>query len=295
MSTLLEHTIYYERNIKALKYSVQYMTRDPERRLTSPDMLRVVYIRSGRCTWTISGRPYYVSEGDIILLNNTERRMQTGISETNPVCQEIIRFAPIAFVDCADCLPIFFSRTSSFSNVFTGDFPGRGRIVRIIDMIREEAENPRGQSDIALSSLTRLLIVLIARAGSENGWGEMRRQPFAGSESNFEILCDTINYIKANLTEELSARRLAERAGISRCYFSRLFKALMGITIPQYIRVLRLNNVRRLISEGGYGILDAVYACGFGSVSAYYKALHCLTDPQPGDEEGDDNDPPGGS
>lgn len=298
MTTLTKHTIYYEGSIKAFKYSVQYMTSDPERRFTSPDMLRVVYIRSGHCTWVISGRPYYVKEGDIILLNNTEQRMQTGISESNPVCQEVIRFAPIAFDDCADCLPIFFSRTASFSNVFTGSYPGREKIVQIIDNIRDEAEKTDGHTDIILTSLMRLLLVQISRAGFALGMTEQRKQPFTGSARNFQILCDSINYIKANLTEDLSARQLAERAGVSRCYFSRLFKTLMGITIPQYIRVLRLNNVQRLITEKQYNILEAVYACGFGSASSYYKALHCLTDPRPdvqtiSDDDNEDDDEDG--
>lgn len=279
MATLIERTLYYEGTIQAMRYSVSHMTSDPARRIVSPDMLRVVYIRSGHCTWLISGKEYYVSEGDIILLNNTEQRMQTGISMENPVCQEVIRFTPIAFDDCADCLPIFFSRTANFSNVFSGDYPERERILQVINWIRYEAENKLSHSDLNLFSLMRLLLVLISRTGSEMGMTELRKQPFTGSARNYQILCDTINFIKANLSEELSAQMLAERAGISRCYFSRLFKTLMGITIPQYIRVLRLNNVQRLITEKQYNILEAVYACGFGSASSYYKALHCLTDP----------------
>ena len=50
----------------------------------------------------------------------------------------------------------------------------------------------------------------------------------------------------------------------------------MEMTIPQYIRLLRLRMVRELTESQSLGILDAVYASGFGSTSAYYKALHEL-------------------
>ena len=40
--------------------------------------------------------------------------------------------------------------------------------------------------------------------------------------------------------------------------------------------LLRLRAVRELTESQGLNILEAVYAAGFGSTSAYYKALHEL-------------------
>lgn len=276
MPTLFEHTIYYEGTVQALRYSIQEVKSNPKRKLISPDMLRIVYIRSGSCTWIISGRAYKVREGDIILLNNTEQRVQTEISPDSPVHQEVIRFTPVAFGDCADCLPIFFERTENFSNVFTGSYPNCDKIRYVIDWMRFEAEKNLPHGEINLLSLMRLLLVLVSRAAAEMDMIEPPRQAYSASARNYQILCDTLNYIKTNLAEELSAEQCAGRAGLSRCYFSRIFKSLMGMTFPQYVRVLRLNNVQKLTAEKQYNILDAVYASGFGSISAYYKALHCL-------------------
>lgn len=276
MPTISKHTIFYEGTVQALRYYVQEVKTDPTRKLISPEMLRIVRIRSGKCTWVISGKSYKVGTDDIILLNNTEQRVQTEISPDNPVVQEVICFTPVAFGDCAECLPVFFGRTESFSNVFSGDYPERGKILSVIDWMDFEAEAKLQRCDVSLLSLMRILLVLISRAAAEMGMTEHSRQAFAGSARNYQMICDTINYIKTNLSEDLSAELCARRAGLSRCYFSRIFKSVMGMTFPQYIRVLRLSNVQKLTAEKSFNTLDAVYASGFGSVSAYYKALHCI-------------------
>lgn len=276
MPTILKRTVYYEGTVQALRYYVQEVKSDPTRKLISPEMLRIVRIRSGRCTWVISGKAYKVGEDDIILLNNTEQRVQTEISPDNPVLQEVICFTPIAFGDCTDCLPVFFRRTEIFSNVFSGNYPQRARILPILDLMRLEAEEDMSRCDINLLSMMRILLVLVSRAAEEMGMTEQSRHSFSGSARNYQMICDTINYIKANIGEDLSAEICAGRAGLSRYYFSRIFKSLMGMTFPQYVRVLRLSNVQKLTAEKNYNTLDAVYASGFGSISAYYKALHCI-------------------
>lgn len=266
-------TVYYNGSVQALRYSIQTVYAGRDARPIQPDMLRIVFIREGHCTWVISGTPYPVAAGDVVLLNNTEQRYQTDITPGEPVIQEIIRFTPLAFGDCAECLPIFFDRTQNFSNVFTGDYPQRSRILTLIDWLREEATSRPPLCEASMSALTRQLLICIARAGGQLGMANPPRAAYGSGAHNFQLLCDSVTYIKENITEELSASGLAERAGVSRSYFSRLFHALMGMTIPQYVRGLRISRVRELLRGGGMNTLDAVYAAGFGSVSAYYKAL----------------------
>lgn len=108
---------------------------------------------------------------------------------------------------------------------------------------------------------------------SAGGYRKQKKPPSAGS---YQVIWEAVVNIKKHLSEDISAASLAADAGMSRSHFSRLFGAVMGMTIPQYIRLLRLRMVRELTESQSLGILDAVYASGFGSTSAYYKALHEL-------------------
>lgn len=271
-----EHTIYLVGSIQALRYSVQRVDSKSKRLPISPDMLRIVYIRSGHCTWIISGKSYHVKAGDLVLLNNTEKRYQTDIDPKEPVFQEVIRFMPVTFEDGADYLPLFFDRTPSFTNVFSKSCPNHHKIITLIDWMREESDNEMPHRDSNMLALLRLLLIHLSRAGENLGMTANSKKPYGYKARHYQTVCDAINYIKAHLNEELSASLLAERTGVSRCYFSRIFHALMGMTIPQYIRVLRIRNIQELVKNKNYNILEAVYESGFGSASAYYKALRDL-------------------
>lgn len=110
-------------------------------------------------------------------------------------------------------------------------------------------------------SLVRVLIIGLYRPAVAMGRlpadiGNEKSSPSAGS---YQVIWEAVVNIKEHLSEDISAAS----------HFSHLFGAVMGMTIPQYIRLLRLRMVCELTESQSLGILDAVYASGFGSTSAY--------------------------
>lgn len=147
-----------------------------------------------------------------------------------------------------------------------------------MSLLRSEADSAGYEKDSAMLALVRVLIIGLYRSALAMG-----RLPEAahGAKSipnagSYQVVWEAIVNIKEHLSEDISAAGLAADAGMSRSHFSRIFGAVMGMTIPQYIRLLRLRAVRELTESQGLNILEAVYAAGFGSTSAYYKALHEL-------------------
>ena len=55
-----------------------------------------------------------------------------------------------------------------------------------------------------------------------------------------EGIQSAINYIEDNITEELNYDDIAARAACSSYYFQRIFGALCGMTLGEYIRSRRL-------------------------------------------------------
>lgn len=279
MERITEYTVYHTGNIQALRYTLQRVTPETEPpHPISPEMLRIVRIVSGSCIWVISGREYRVGPGDIVILNNTEKRYQTGILPDDPVVQEVVRFMPVAFADVSDCFALFFYRGKGFSHIFSPGCPDYGKIAEVMSLLRTEADAEGFRKSSVMLALARVLIVDIYRSAVELG-----RLPEAseGDRSrlgagNYQVVCEAVMNIKEKLSGDISAASLAADAGMSRSYFSRIFGAAMGMTIPQFIRLMRLRAVREYTETQGLGILDAVYAAGFGSTSAYYKALHEL-------------------
>jgi AraC family transcriptional regulator len=90
----------------------------------------------------------------------------------------------------------------------------------------------------------------------------------------------TIDYIEAHLDQNLELEDLAQQAGVSQFYFSRLFKQSLGITPHQYVIRRRVERARHLIQQGELGLADIALECGFanqGHLNRHFKRLTGVT------------------
>ena len=67
--------------------------------------------------------------------------------------------------------------------------------------------------------------------------------------------------------------RMISLSGRSREHLARSIKKYYGITLADYINTLRLNYASHLLSRTDTPIIDICYACGFGSVSYFYRVF----------------------
>jgi AraC family transcriptional regulator, regulatory protein of adaptative response / methylated-DNA-[protein]-cysteine methyltransferase len=65
---------------------------------------------------------------------------------------------------------------------------------------------------------------------------------------------------------------LAERAGMSRSHFHRLFKKIVGVTPKQYGRHWRTRRFQALLKKGE-AVTEALYGAGYGSSSGPYRSV----------------------
>lgn len=80
-----------------------------------------------------------------------------------------------------------------------------------------------------------------------------------------------LDYIYDNLHTRLTLSRLAEAAGLSETYFSRLFKREVGMTVPEYITAKRIEAASNMLRFTDYSVLDiSEYLC-FGTESYFIK------------------------
>ncbi len=79
-------------------------------------------------------------------------------------------------------------------------------------------------------------------------------------------------YIQANWQQELPLRTLSQEAGLSPFHFQRSFKSLVGVTPRQFQEACRLRALKQELRAGD-GILDAIFAAGFGSTSRVYERV----------------------
>jgi AraC family transcriptional regulator len=87
-------------------------------------------------------------------------------------------------------------------------------------------------------------------------------------------VCLAMNYISANLDTPLSLEEIAGAASFSMFHFHRIFKAVVGETVSEFIRRLRLElAANRLLSNRSGDITQIALDCGFSSSQNFAKAF----------------------
>ena len=88
-----------------------------------------------------------------------------------------------------------------------------------------------------------------------------------------EAIEKSLSWIEDNITEEFSLFDLANHAGYSPFYFSRLFSLVVGVTIKKYIADRRLCRVAFEIRDTQERLIDIAIKYGFSSQAAMTRAL----------------------
>ena len=91
-----------------------------------------------------------------------------------------------------------------------------------------------------------------------------------------------LGYIRSHITQKLTIDELCDNAGLSKYYFVREFKRIVGDTPVVYINKLRCENAAKLLSNGQLSVGDVAEKCGFDSVSYFGKAFKKYMGMSPG-------------
>ena len=82
------------------------------------------------------------------------------------------------------------------------------------------------------------------------------------------------DYLKNNLTaDDLSQGAMAEMAGISREYFSRIFKNVTGMNYTKWLNMIRLEKATELLSDDKRPLTEIAMMSGFQSIPSFNRVF----------------------
>ena len=88
-----------------------------------------------------------------------------------------------------------------------------------------------------------------------------------------EGIADAVAYMEDHLTDELSIGQIAKRANVSGFYFQRIFSALCGFTVGEYIRNRRLTLAAQELCSARARVLDIALKYGYESPDSFTRAF----------------------
>jgi len=85
-----------------------------------------------------------------------------------------------------------------------------------------------------------------------------------------------MNYIEANLEEEIDFQKVAQIACCSEYHFRRMFSFLSGMTLNEYVRGRRLAQAALELSSSNMKIIDIALKYGYDSPDSFSRAFQVL-------------------
>ena len=83
----------------------------------------------------------------------------------------------------------------------------------------------------------------------------------------------SIDFIEENLASTLEIEDVAQKAALSPFYYQRIFGALCGMTVGEYIRARRMTLAAQELSSGDEKVIDVALKYGYDSPDSFAKAF----------------------
>ncbi len=80
-------------------------------------------------------------------------------------------------------------------------------------------------------------------------------------------------YVEQSYSEPISLGNAASIAALESSYFSTYFRAKVGITYTEWLRLVRIENAMELMKAGDFSITHIAYEVGFADLRTFERAF----------------------
>jgi len=149
----------------------------------------------------------------------------------------------------------------------SGKFYTSAGITAGIDLALALIEEDYGAE--AALSVARTLVVYLKRTGGQRQYSD----PLQLQVDSHGPFFGLVEWIKSDLTRDLSVDALAAHVALSPAHFSRLFKRTFGVPPADFVDGLRLDQARALLSVPDVSIKSVAAAVGFASPDVFRRSF----------------------
>ena len=230
-------------------------------------LLEVCIFLSGCMLHFSGGHTYRLSRGDIFFARPGELHYALAAEES--------LYERVAFWIPEDFFSFFSSEDSEVLSVFSNERRGDERVFRLCEGSENELilhldnlrESLAGGDNIVIFARLCEIISFINKSANDSDSAYEK-----GSGEIPLVIHDVIRYVRENYQTVTGVDEVADRFYINRDYLTRVFSKHTGMTVHDYIRVIRINRARAMLSDDK-GVTETAYACGFNSTSYFIRVF----------------------
>lgn len=214
----------------------------------SHDLIEILYLKSGKVTYSIDGKTFIAQPGDLVVINQQEFH-SLNISPDQPYHRLNIHFSPdlIPHLSSVDLLRPFLL-TKRYQHLIPKQLVEKSKIPSIFTKISKTAANKSLYQMPTLIILLQQLIIEINQV-VDLLLNDNLYLLSAPAHINPYIV-QTIEYINLHLEEQINADDIANKIGLTKDYLRHLFKDTIGVTLADYIGNRKMQTALILLRRG---------------------------------------------
>lgn len=215
----------------------------------------LTYLYEGEALYTINGKEYHVSKGDLLCIPRNSLRSAFTNPDNPMKCYPVnfqlydldrnevsLPFALISHIGIVDSLLYLYR---DLNTTWIEKKPGY-------------ILNSRG---IFTCILARLFSILYYK--NDHTFIDFR-------------IKKVLNYISEHYTDKITVDDLSALVDLNPVYFGTLFKDNMGCSAKKYINTLKINHSENLLLSGEFTVSEAAFKCGFEDIFYFSKLFKSI-------------------
>ncbi|MBQ9467524.1 MAG: helix-turn-helix transcriptional regulator [Clostridia bacterium] len=219
--------------------------------------VEILFFYEGEGVVTADFRQTLTKKGDFFIINSEKLHMVESAHASSPV-----RYYCLILDEdfCAENgIP---ASDLQFREHISGDAGLEKKFRAVVDAYRGGGEF----REAAVRAAALELLLELAR-----GYRLGKEDQQNADERHLDSVKEAIRYIKEHYERPMSVDEISRAAGLSKAYFSRIFRAVTGCTVVSYINIVRCRNAAKLLSSGRYKVGEAAARCGFENMSYFTR------------------------
>lgn len=241
------------------------------------DLLEISLILEGSGKYIIGAQEYLASTGDVFIINGKTIH-KLNIDKNSTIKNMVFHFDPSFFWDGShsninkNYLSSFNNQNINFSHKLSKNQAITSKIAPLLEQCSEEFINQSKDYALMIKSLFMTIMVLLNRHYYKLGQLALENK----NNLNFYRMEKIIDYIDQHYSDTIKLEELACIAHLEPSYFTKVFKAVNGLSPINYIQHIRIKHSEKFLTDNTLTLEQISWKCGFKSYSHFVKVFKKL-------------------
>ena len=242
-------------------------------------VVEILFFTDGKHRIVSDGKEFFANEGDVLLIRSFAAHElygnDIGLNKHYALQIPTALLFSLSFETLGTTYLLSLSEANSDAKcLWTRQECEKNGLKDMFNSLHREFTEQKFGYDIACVSVVAQILLTLLRESKSNDLSA------AVSEDIKRRIYDCMIFMRRNFKEDLTEEICAKNISLSRCYFSRNFKAVTGRSFKEYLNLIRIEYANTLLTTTEKTVSEIASICGFGSASHFiytYKKSQNIT------------------